>query len=153
MPLSEETIPYEVLLRFSESGAQRGKLSGALFRKLNQILKDGVILSSTEAPPEQLALAAGEDGQLLSDVLGEINAQTIIDNQVLSANLSTEQQTSAALNEQLIAAQSEIQLLTDQLAADADTANQQSEAQKAEIERLTGLLASPVVELEAETLR
>lgn len=49
-------------------------------------------------------------------VLGEVNAQTIINNQLLTVDLEAEKAKSSALIEQLSTAQSEIQRLTALLA-------------------------------------
>jgi len=126
---SEETFFYEVLLRFGEVAPNKGKLTGASLTQLTQLLRDGVLLNSTINPPEQLALVDGESGIKLGDVLGEVNANTIIDNQVLSAanqSLSAEVAAATTANqdlgtelgltrEELTAAQAEIQRLTDLL--------------------------------------
>jgi len=98
---SEETFFYEVLMRFGEVAPKKGKLIGASLTQITQLLKDGVVLNTTLNPPEQLALVDGESGQKLSDVLGEVNAATIIENQVLTANLVAAQAEIDRLNELL----------------------------------------------------
>jgi hypothetical protein len=152
MPVyNEETFFYEVLLRFGETDPSKGKLTGASLTQITQLTKDGAVLNSTINPPEQLALVDGENGQKLSDILGEVNANTIIENQNLSNALAAEQASTATLTEQLAASQEEIQRLTDLIAADAATAEAQSATHQAEIERLTGLLSAQTVVSESES--
>lgn len=63
----EETTPYEVLMRFTGNS-----LTGAHFQTITHVYKDGVIFGVPVInPPEQLSLVEGEDGELLSDVLGD----------------------------------------------------------------------------------
>jgi hypothetical protein len=150
MPVyNEETFNYEILLRFGDVAPNKGKLTGASRTTITQTTKDGVPIATNINSPEQLALIAGEEGEMLSQVLGEVNAATIIENQNLSNALASEQASTATLTEQLVAAQTEIQRLNDLLAADAATAEKQSDTQQAEIRRLTGLLNAPA--LAAET--
>ena len=80
---TEETTPYEVLLRFSE-----GQLSGAHYQTITQVKRDGLIISSQIDAPQKLALVEGEEGQKLNEVLGDITAATIIDNRLLAEELS-----------------------------------------------------------------
>lgn len=80
---TEETTPYEVLLRFNE-----GKLSGAHYQTITHVKRDGLIISSQSDALQQLALVEGEEGQKLSEVLGEITAATIIENQTLTEDLT-----------------------------------------------------------------
>lgn len=94
---TEETFAYEILLRFGEGDATKGKLTGAHYQTITQVKRDGLIISSQIDTPQQLALIEGESGQMLSEVLGEVNAATIIENQTLTATLvSTQQQFAAA---------------------------------------------------------
>lgn len=96
-PVYEElTFPYEILLRFGNTETNRGKLTGGQLQKITQIYKDGQKFGP-EVPgvPEQLALVSDEDGELLSAVLGEINAATIVLNGQLQVSL-TEVNTIAA---------------------------------------------------------
>jgi hypothetical protein len=89
-PIYEElTFPYEILLRFGNTETNRGKLTGGQLQKITQIYKDGQKFGP-EVPgvPEQLALVSGEDGELLSVVLGEVSAATIVLNGQLQASLT-----------------------------------------------------------------
>jgi chromosome segregation ATPase len=130
MPVyNEETFFYEVLLRFGETDPNKGKLTGASLTQITQLTKDGAVLNSTINPPEQLALVDGENGQKLSDVLGEVNANTIVQNQTLSTALAAEQGKTESLTTNL----SEAEATIDNLNAELTAAN-------AEIERLKALM-------------
>lgn len=145
MPVySEETFFYEVLLRFGEVSPNKGKLVGASLTQLTQILKDGVLLNTTINPPQQLALVEGEDGQQLSEVLGLVNSQTIIDNQVLATE-----------NQRLSARVDDLQATSQTLDAELTQTESELAAAQAEIQRLTAMvneqsaLTSPELEFEA----
>lgn len=131
----EETFNYEILLRFGDSGPNKGRLTGASRTTITQTTKDGVpIAGGTNInPPEQLALVAVEEGKMLSDVLGEVNAQTIIQNQTLAAALESEQGRTSELSGDLIHAKALAQESAAQFAA-----------ARAEIARLTASMASPL---------
>ncbi len=130
MPVyNEETFNYEILLRFGDTGPNKGQLSGASRTTITQTTKDGVPIATNINPPEQLALIAGQEGEMLADVLGEVNAATIIQNQTLSTALSAEQGKNETLSQGLSESQASVQSLTEDLAA----AN-------AEIERLKALI-------------
>lgn len=85
---SEETFDYEILLRFGDTGQKKGQLTGASRTTITQTTKDGVPIATNINAPEQLALIAGEEGELLSTVLGEVNAETIVLNGQLQASLA-----------------------------------------------------------------
>lgn len=85
---SEETFNYEILLRFGDAYPYKGQLRGAHRQTITQTTKDGVPIATNINAPEQLALIAGEDGELLSAVMGEINAATIVLNGQLQASLA-----------------------------------------------------------------
>ena len=86
---TEETFAYEILLRFGEGDTTKGKLTGAHYQTVTQVKRDGVIISSKIDTPQQLALLEGESGQMLSEVLGGVTAETIIHNQTLAASVAT----------------------------------------------------------------
>lgn len=89
MPVyKEETFNYEILLRFGDVEPYKGLLRGAHRQTITQTTKDGVAIATSINPPEQLALIAGEEGELLATVLGEVNAETIVLNGRLQASLS-----------------------------------------------------------------
>lgn len=114
MPVyNEETFDYEILLRFGDSGPNKGKLTGASRTTITQTTKDGVPIGggTNINPPQQLALIAGEEGEMLAEVLGEVNAQTIIQNRILTASLTAEQGKAAVLSAELEQANATIQAL------------------------------------------
>lgn len=89
MPVyNEDTFNYEILLRFGDTGQKKGQLTGASRTTITQTTKDGVPIATNINAPEQLALIAGEEGELLSTVLGEVNAETIVLNGQLQASLA-----------------------------------------------------------------
>jgi hypothetical protein len=105
---SEETFNYEILLRFGDAGPNKGQLTGASRTTITQTTKNGVPISTVINPPEQLALIAGEEGDLLSGVLGEVNAETIALNGQLQASLADVNAIAAQQLEQLTQARSEL---------------------------------------------
>ena len=135
----EQTFLYEVLLRFGEVDPNKGKLIGASQTKITQLLKDGKLLNSTIETPEQLATMDAESGTKLADVLGTVNAQNIIQNQVLSAALAAEQSKTAALTSDLGKAQDEIKTSAQDLAA-----------ARTEIARLEALIPNESLTTEGE---
>lgn len=89
MPVyNEDTFNYEILLRFGDTGPNKGQLTGASRSTITQTTKDGVPIATNINAPEQLALIVGEEGELLSGVLGEVNAATIVLNGQLQASLA-----------------------------------------------------------------
>ncbi|PHX39812.1 hypothetical protein AO263_25995 [Pseudomonas sp. NZIPFR-PS5] len=118
-----------MLLRFGDVDPNKGELTGASLTQITQLTRDGVPINTTLNPPEQLALLESEPGQKLSDVLGEVNAQTIIKNQTLSSALAVEQDQVSALDADLTEAHQRADTLADQLTA-----------AKPEIARLIGSL-------------
>lgn len=85
---NEETFNYEILLRFGDVDPYKGLLRGAHRQTITQTTKNGVPIATNINAPEQLALIAGEEGELLSTVLGEVNAATIVLNGQLQASLA-----------------------------------------------------------------
>jgi hypothetical protein len=131
-PVFEQvTFFYEVLLRFGDQKANRGHLTGAHLQTLTQTLMDGNVIATSDNGPKQLALVDGESGQKLSDVLGEVNANTIIQNQTLSAALAAEQGKTESMTTDLSEAEAAI-----------DSLNVELTAANAEIERLKALISN-----------
>lgn len=85
---NEETFNYEILLRFGDIDPYKGLLRGAHRQTITQTTKNGVPIATNINAPEQLTLIAGEEGELLSTVLGEVNAATIVLNGQLQARLA-----------------------------------------------------------------
>lgn len=123
---TEETLPYEVLMRFADAGPKKGQLTGAHFQTITTVYKDGVRFGVPEiSQPQQLALVVGESGQLLSEVLGQALTgaiasnltlttqldQALLANEGLASDLHAAQVTISDLEAQLAAAQAQIQSL------------------------------------------
>jgi hypothetical protein len=118
---SEETFDYEILLRFGDTGTNKGKLTGASRTTITQTTKDGVPIATNINAPEQLALIAGEEGELLSTVLGEVNAATIVLNGQLQASLADLNAIAAQQLEQLTQVRGELSTVQADLAAAQQT--------------------------------
>lgn len=143
MAFVKETLRNEIMLRFGEKVDNRGKLIGASQRSLEQVLEDGAIISSKPLDPEQLSALPGQAGTPLADVLGEVTAQTIIDNQNLNEALTEAGQTNDALRLALVAAQgqaSETISIMDQMQGELMAKDEALSAAHAEIQRLTAAL-------------
>ena len=133
MPVyNEDTFNYEILLRFGEAGPNKGLLTGASRTTITQTTKDDVPIATNINAPEQLALIAGEEGELLSRVLGEVNAETIVLNGQLQASLaelnsvlSQKLEKMARIQAQLLLAESEISELKGGLPSSLAQASQE----------------------------
>jgi hypothetical protein len=149
MPVyNEKTFFYELLLRGSEIAPNEGALIGGYVRTITHTTKDGVLFGTpTLNDPEQLALFEGEAGQKLGDLLGQLNAATIIDNQNLADALADEQLKTSGLSAALLAEQSKA---TDLQGAVVSLNESLAEAQ-AEIQRLTELASESSMMVEPET--
>ena len=112
----EDTFNYEILLRFSDTGPNKGQLTGASRTTITQTTKDGVPIATNINAPEQLALIADEEGELLSTVLGEVNAETIVLNGQLQASLAELNTIAAQQLDQLTQARSELSTMQADLA-------------------------------------
>lgn len=66
MALTERTRPYETLIRHNPDGS-----IGAHHVRITEILRDGAVISANVEAAVSLAVAEGQDGLKLSDVLGE----------------------------------------------------------------------------------
>lgn len=104
----EDTFNYEILLRFGDTGPKKGQLTGASRTTITQTTKDGAPIATNINAPEQLALIAGEEGELLSTVLGEVNAETIVLNGQLQASLADLNTIAAQQLEQLTQVRGEL---------------------------------------------
>lgn len=112
MPVyNEETFFYEVLLRFGETAPNKGLLTGAHRQTITQTTKDGVVIATQINTPEQLSLVSGQDGQLLSEVLGEVNAATLVLNGQLKTSLAEVNVIAAQQVEDLTKARTDLALI------------------------------------------
>jgi hypothetical protein len=134
-PVFEQvTFFYEVLMRFGDQVNNRGHLTGAHLQTLTQTLMDGNVIATQANSPQQLALLDSESGQQLSDVLGDVNAVTIITNQALTA----ENQALSAHVDALVGENHD-------LGSELDQSREQLATAQAEIQRLTELLGAAKV--------
>lgn len=133
-PVFEQvTSFYEVLLRFGDQPENRGQLTGAHLQKLTQTLMDGKVIATADDGAKPLALLDSEDGEKLADVLGVVNTQTLMQNQLLTSALTAERANSAELTNNLTGSQARERALATQL-----------EAAQVEIARLQELVAAQV---------
>lgn len=124
MALTERTRPYETLIRHHDNGT-----IGAHHVQITEILRDKVIISASIGEALPLAVAEGQNGLKLADVLGEAAATALTQVETLQGQLSTltserdglsqQVQQGAALGDQVQALQ--LQLNAAQL-NNADTA-------------------------------
>lgn len=84
MALIDRTVPYEILIRFDESGA----VQGAHLVKRRIVELDGKRLKDETTSAIPLALASATDGELLAEVLGTACAQALADNDALRARMA-----------------------------------------------------------------
>lgn len=138
---NEDTFNYEILLRFGDTGPNKGQLTGASRTTITQTTKDGVPISTVINPPEQLALIASEEGELLSTVLGEVNAETIVLNGQLQTSLADLNTIAAQQLDQLAQLQRDLEKVRGELAA-AEQFIADSRAQKFDQGPLVAQLAS-----------
>lgn len=78
MPLSEDTVPYELLFRFEPDGTIRG----AHFQLCHRITKDGAVISANPLAPEPVMVGiakAGVDPDIIKKAL-DASMQLTIEN-------------------------------------------------------------------------
>jgi hypothetical protein len=158
MPVyNEETFFYEVLLRFGENAPNKGLLTGAHRQTITQTTKDGVVIATQINPPEQLALVGGEDGRLLGDVLGEVNAATLVVNGQLQTSLAQVNAIAAQQLDDLTKVRADLSLAQDDLAASQQAlTEQQTSAEstnaglQARIEELTAANQRVIADLQSQ---
>ncbi|WP_267398970.1 hypothetical protein [Pseudomonas sp. GM_Psu_2] len=84
MSLSERTRPYETLIRHNADGT-----IGAHHLQITEILRDKAIISATIGEALPLAMAEGQNGLKLADVIGEAAAAALTQAETLQAQVST----------------------------------------------------------------
>ena len=84
MALTERTRPYETLIRHKEDGT-----IGAHHVQITEILRDKVIISATIGEALPLAVAEGQNGLKLADVLGQAAAAALTQVETLQGQVST----------------------------------------------------------------
>ncbi len=96
MALSERTRPYETLIRHKEDGT-----IGAHHVQITEILRDKVIISATIGEALPLAVAEGQNGLKLADVIGQAAAAALTQVETLQGQVSTLTTERDALSEQV----------------------------------------------------
>ena len=124
MALTERTRPYETLIRHNADGT-----IGAHHLQITEILRDKAIISATIGEALPLAVAEGQNGLKLADVIGEAAASALTQSETLQAQvttLTTERDELALKVQQGIGLPEQLQALQQQLEtvqhAGADTA-------------------------------
>ncbi|WP_434774702.1 hypothetical protein [Pseudomonas oryzihabitans] len=84
MALTERTRPYETLIRHKDDGT-----IGAHHVQITEILRDKVIISATIGEALPLAVADGQNGLKLADVIGQAATAALNQVETLQGQLST----------------------------------------------------------------
>lgn len=131
MALTERTRPYETLIRHKEDGT-----IGAHHVQITEILRDKVIISATIGEALPLAVAEGQNGLKLADVIGQAAAAALTQVETLQGQVSTltterdglaqQVQQGAGLADQVLALQQQLS------AADARAMTAQSDLREAQ---------------------
>nr|WP_288357561.1 hypothetical protein [uncultured Pseudomonas sp.] len=96
MALSERTRPYETLIRHKDDGT-----IGAHHVQITEILRDKTIISATIGEALPLAVAEGQNGLKLADVIGQAAAAALTQVETLQGQVSTLTTERDALSEQV----------------------------------------------------
>jgi hypothetical protein len=144
MALSERTRPYETLIRHNVNGT-----IGAHHVQITEILRDKAIISATIGEALPLAVAEGQNGLKLSDVIGEAAAAALTQAETLQvqvAALTTERdglsqqvQQGAGLGDQVQALQQQFEI-AQRAGADAAAALQVEKDTASSLRAQVGLL-------------
>lgn len=125
MALSERTRPYETLIRHNADGS-----IGAHHLQITEILRDKAIISATIGEALPLAVAEGQNGLKLADVIGEAAAAALTQAETLQglvATLTAERDELAQKVQQGVGLPEQLKALQQQLEvaqrAGADAAN------------------------------
>lgn len=97
MSLEQRTRNYEVLIRFNEDGTL-----GAHLQSIEEILKDGAVISASPLAPVPLGFVEGEGITVLNSVLGEAAAAALADNMQLQLQVAALSEQLASMTEQLV---------------------------------------------------
>jgi hypothetical protein len=130
MALTERTRPYETLIRHNADGTV-----GAHHLQITEILRDKAIISATIGEALPLAVAEGQNGLKLADVIGEAAASALTQAETLQAQvttLTTERDELALKVQQGAGLPEQVRELQQQLsAADATALTTQSDLREA----------------------
>lgn len=95
MALTERDRPYETMIRHNSDGS-----IGAHHIRINEILRDGTVISAKVGAAEPLAVAEGQGGLKLSEVLGEALPIALMQVDKLQSELATLQAELTKLREE-----------------------------------------------------
>lgn len=105
MALTERTRPYETLIRHNADGS-----IGAYHKKITEVLRDGVVIpGAVEGDPIPLAVADGQNGLKLSDVLGEAASLALLRVEAVQAEKANMELTIQQMQGELAQAQATIE--------------------------------------------
>lgn len=144
MALTERTRPYETLIRHKDDGT-----IGAHHVQITEILRDKVIISATIGEALPLAVAEGQNGLKLADVIGQAAAAALTQVETLQsqvATLTTERESLAQQVQQGAGQADQLQALQQQLealqhaGAEAATALQAEKEANSSLRAQVGLL-------------
>ncbi|SEO42283.1 hypothetical protein [Pseudomonas sp. Snoq117.2] len=144
MALTERTRPYETLIRHHDNGT-----IGAHHVQITEILRDKVIISASIGEALPLAVAEGQNGLKLSDVIGQAAAAALTQVQTLQGQLaataaerdelSKQVEQGAGLGDQVQALQQQVET-AQRAAADAAAALQVEKDTASSLRAQVGLL-------------
>ena len=144
MALSERTRPYETLIRHKEDGT-----IGAHHVQITEILRDKIIISATIGEALPLAVAEGQNGLKLADVIGQAAAAALTQVETLQGQVSTltterdslaqQVQQGAGLGDQVLALQQQLEAVQREV-ADAAAALQVEKDTNSSLRAQVGLL-------------
>jgi len=103
MALSEQTRPYETMVRHHADGT-----IGAHHQTITEILRDKVVIQATVNEPQPLAVADGQNGLKLSEVLGEAATLALKENERLTGEVAASAASLEQAQGQLAQAQGDI---------------------------------------------
>lgn len=82
MPITEKNRDYEILISINEDGS-----IGAHCFSINEIWKDGIVISATILPPVVRLCSEGQDGESLNERLGSALTTALLENEKPSARV------------------------------------------------------------------
>lgn len=103
MALSEQTRPYETMVRHHADGT-----IGAHHQTITEILRDKVVIQATVNEPQPLAVADGQSGLKLSEVIGEAATLALKENERLTGEVAASALALEQTRDQLTQAQGDI---------------------------------------------
>lgn len=141
MALIERERPYETLIRHNGNGT-----IGAHHIRITEVLRDGVVISASVGAAVSLAVADGQSGLKLSDVLGEAATLALKQLEAVTTQNQTLTWQAEQTRQQLESANALIEQLRQQIADQAAALEQQRLVVEAQTESLKVLMAPAAAE-------